>query len=70
MVRKHPDGSPYLLPTDSTCVYRGGVDWTIYSVYKIDCGCSLPQAMADGETHRIQLKNTRGKVQVAGVVIW
>lgn len=70
VVRKHPDGSPYLLPTDSTCEYRGGVDWTIYSVYKIDCGCSLPQAMADGKMHRIQLKNTRGKVQVAGLVLW
>jgi len=70
VAQKRPDGSPYLLLTDSTCEYRGGVDWTIYSVYKIDCGCSLPQAMADGKMHRIQLKNTRGKVQVAGLVIW
>jgi hypothetical protein len=48
----------------------GGVDWTIYSVYKIDCGCSLPSEMADGNTHKLQLMNTKGKVQVAGVVIW
>lgn len=55
---------------DTTCVYRGGVDWTIYSVYKIDCGCLLPPAVADGKTHRVRLTNAKGKVQVAGVVIW
>lgn len=58
------------LTVDTTCVYRGGVDWTIYSVYKIDCGCQLPPMLADGNKHRVRFTNAKGKVQVAGVVIW
>lgn len=65
-------GSSSKKPTtvDTACVYRGGVDWTIYSVYKIDCGCQLPPALADGGKHRVRFTNAKGKVQVAGVVIW
>lgn len=37
---------------------------------QIDCGCLLPPALADGKKHRVRFTNAKGKVQVAGVVIW
>jgi len=61
---------PKMRTRETTCHYRGGVEWTIYSVYKIDCGCSIPKALADGESHTIKFRATTGLVQIAGVVLW
>lgn len=60
----------YVHERSTACLFRGGVDWTPFSVYKIACDCSLPPRLADGKTHPIRFTSTRGLVQIAGVVIW
>lgn len=57
------------IPT--SCSLRGGVDWTIYSVYKITCDCRLPKPWSKtGGNHTIRFRSTVGLPQIAGVVIW
>lgn len=63
-------GRVFLTQRPSACMYRGGVDWTPYSVYKIACDCALPPALADNTTHTIRFRAIKGLVQIAGVVIW
>jgi hypothetical protein len=64
------DGKKVTERQSTKCVLRGGVDWTIYSVYKIACDCKIPKAVADGRSHTVKFNATRGLVQIAGVVLW